>query len=89
MPQPTHETLECRMNGRRWLRTQTDISIPTICLLTIHWKFCGMLLSVDFPSFPEKPSFLFRTSLIKEFHFMEILLFSDPRTFDTLRGTIS
>ena len=104
MPHPTHETLGCRMKGRRLLRTQTDISIPTICLLMIHWKWsCGMLLSIDFPFFVGKwfsciwsywslsrqSIFLFRASLIKEFHFIEILLFSDPRTFDALRGTIS
>lgn len=36
MPQPTQETLGCRMYGRRSLRIQTDMNMPTICLHIIH-----------------------------------------------------
>lgn len=80
MPQPIQETLGCCIYGRRQLRTQIEISIPTICLLIIHLKSWGILLS---------ELLLFRAPLISAFHFMAALLFSDPRIFAALRGTTS
>jgi len=105
MPHPTHETLGCWMNGRRCLLAHTDIIIPTICLLMIHSKSCGAShffwpgLSFSsslhqlffFSSFKSLSIcvFLFRASLIMEFHLLHILLFSYPNTLDAFRGTIS
>lgn len=82
-PQPTHETLELLTCGRSSLRTQTEINIPTICLLMMHLKLALNLVSSAFVSL------LIRAFLIKEFHLMEILLFSGPSTFPTRRGTTS
>lgn len=101
IPQPTQEMLVLRIYLQRSPRTQTDTSIPTICLLMMHWKSCtkleasltGYTFCLSPPlgscSFGELERDLLSVALIREFHFMVTLLFSGPRIFLALRGTIS
>lgn len=87
IPHPTQETLGFLINEHKSFLTQTEINIPTICLLIIQLNSCGnnfLLFPILF-SFP----FLFKACLINEFHFAEILPLSDPRTFVALSGTTS
>lgn len=102
IPQPTQEMLVLRIYLQRSPRTQTDTSIPTICLLMMHWKSCtkfevasltGCTFCLSPPlgscSFGELERDLLSVALIREFHFIVTLLFSGPRIFLALRGTIS
>lgn len=66
MPHPTQETLGFRKNGWRSLRTQTDISMPTICLLMRHRNSCWIIpLSIIdlFPFLPRKDFHCLSTKL--------------------------
>lgn len=95
IPEPMHDTSRWWMNGLRLLLTQTEVKMPTICLLLMHLNPCIelsiALLFVDswFNCAPPFLPFLLSASPISEFHFADIQLLVGPSTFLALSGTIS
>lgn len=104
-PQPMHETLGWWRNCRSSSLIHTVVIMPTICLVMMHLNSpvelpplelaalsCRDLSSLSFnfePSLDLLAVDLFNVSRMREFHLLEIHLFSGPRTFFALSGTIS
>lgn len=104
-PQPIHETLGWWRNCRSSSLIHTVVIMPTICLVMMHLNCpvelsplelaalsCRDLSSLSFNFEPPLDLLvvdLFNVSRMREFHLLDIHLFSGPRTFFALSGTIS